>query len=133
EGIDTTNHRRMRVYIEGSLDTTTNKFSSVTTAKGFWMQGDGSGYLNFVTFIGNPTSGFLGNNYPTGGSNDLTDKCYLPGKTVTCTGLTSIAGSDANGTSQYTSLSAARTTLAAYTSALINTSTIDPSDTDITQ
>ncbi len=44
ESIDISNYRRMRVSIDGTIDTSTYEFSSVSTVEGFWMQGSSGSY-----------------------------------------------------------------------------------------
>lgn len=135
EGIDPNNKRRMRIRVEGTISSD-NTFSEVSSVKGFWMQGSSSEWSNLATFTGNPTIGYLGMGY-INGANDVTGNgsgnCYLPGGTGTCTSLTPIESSSANAVSLYNSLSSAATALTQTTSSILDFTTIDPTDTDISQ
>lgn len=136
EGIDTTNLRRMRIHVAGELDAN-GEFSSLDGVNGFWLQGGNNQWSDLVTFTGDLTLGFLGMGYANGGGSDLTNggagNCYLPGGTGTCTDLTPITSSTANGDTLFNGMTTAAAALRAYTSSIISFTSIDPTDADITQ
>lgn len=135
EGIDSNNTRRIRARIVGTLDAD-NNFSTVESASGFNLEGSDGSFSTLATFTGTNTLGYLGMTYLSG-ADDVTNSgsgnCYLPGGTGTCTGLTAIAASDANGEALASAISTAKTALGAYTSTILDFTTIDPTDSDLTQ
>ena len=136
EGISTDNTRRMRIKIEGTLDSS-GEFASLVSSDGFWIQGSNGDWSDLVTFTGDLELGFLGMGYSNAGSDDLTNSgagnCYLPGGTGTCTDLSPITSSSGNGDTITSGMAAAATALQGYTDAIIDFTSVDPSVADITQ
>ena len=128
ENTDSTNNRRVRMKVVGTVNSS-GVFSAVSSVQGFQLEN-----TKLYTFTGNVSTGIKGNFYDTCGS-DRTDECYLPPGlgTATCSGVTAIASSDANATALKSNIATAKTNLKAMTSSLLSVTTIDPSDTDITQ
>ncbi len=93
-------------------------------ARKFWK------LFNWITFTGNSV-GIEGNSYPNSAS-DIIDPCFKPGGGESCSGITSISSSDTHGTNMHSALSSASTNLSTYTSTLLTLSSIDVTDTDIT-
>lgn len=134
EGINTANTRRMRVLIEGALDTN-GVFSTISSISGFWVQGNNSEYNRMVTFTGDLTNGLLGMGYQDGQDNvdnGGSGYCHVPGSSATCAGLTAIGASNTAGNSLITNASTSATALASETDTIISITEIDPSDYDIT-
>ena len=126
ESVDTTNSRRVRAMVSGTV-ATDGTFSALSSIQGFQLENS-----KLYTFTGNLTLGLKGNSYDTGGP-DASDECYRPVGTADCSSLTSIASSDGEATALLANIAAAKTALIGNTGALLNITTIDASDTDITQ
>lgn len=125
ESIDTSNDRRNRMMIEGTLNAD-NEYTAITSIKGFQEQ-DGSLY----TYSGLLT-GLFGDFYNGDSVADVNDRlgeCFAPGGSEDCTGLVALTGNDTN---------SLRTNAAADFAALVATtdpidfSDVDPTDTDTT-
>ncbi len=136
EQIDNDNGRRIRIRVAGSVNT--SGFTSVDDVQGYLMNSSGSTgsftHSYHVTYRGDLSTGLLGNYYATGTTRE--NKCYLPTDgSAACSGTTAIGSTIAEGASMATDLNnkTALNALAAYTGTLINFSSVDPTDLDITQ
>lgn len=129
ESIDADNYRRMRVLIEGEVNSS-NEFTEVSNLEGFHLEAGSGGVSELSTFIGNIADGILGNVYIDSAS-DEEDNCYKPGGGEDCSAFTAISSSDSEATALYSSIGSAATALAGA-SELLSFSTADPSVTDIT-
>ena len=117
----------MRLLVSGTVNSD-SEFSTLTSIQGFQLE---SSVL--YTFIGNLSDGIEGNIYDTGGA-DRENECYLPtGGSPSCTGITSITSDDSEATALLSNIATANSNLVGSQATLLNFSTIDPADTDITQ
>ena len=106
------------------------------SSEGFNLEARETGFDYLTNLHRHKCFGYLGMTYISG-ADDITNagagNCFFPGGTGTCTGLTAIAASDANAEALHSGISAAQTALSAYTSAILDFTSIDPTDVDLTQ
>ncbi len=127
EGIDDDNDRWNRLRVEGNISAAGDEFTSVTSIEGF--QSTTNGLISYSGDLG----GIIGDFYPGSGTGNNTSNCHIPYGPSDCTGFsTPINTSDTAQNNLQGALSSSNTKLGNYINGIINFSSVNAGDTDIT-